>query len=136
MGTTHKREKTPAQKTLQEQAFYLHIEGQTVREIGAELGINYKTAARYVREEERLRAKEFEENREAERARRVARWQQISRQCDTYVSVPGSGALGAKAKAEENIDKILGVAAPTKIDLGIQGLVDALKCGDVPQELE
>ena len=113
-------------KSLQEQAFYLSVEGKTCREIAKILNINKDTASKYIRAEEQVRAEELAERRESEKARRIARLQQLSKLAESKAEIPGSGALGACGKFEEMINRILGVDAPTKVEVGIQALVDAL----------
>jgi transposase len=121
-GNRHDTER----KNLQEQAFYLSIEGKTCREIAKVLNIDKTTASKYIRAEEQIRADELAGRREAEKARRIARLQKLSKIAEDKADIPGSGALGACGKFEEMINRILGVDAPTKVEVGIQALVDAL----------
>lgn len=136
--TKKKSADTPGQRTrtsgqlhaveraqLQEKAFYLSVEGKTCRQIGEILGINKTTASEYIRAEEALRAEELGAQREAEKARRIARLQHLSKLAEESRSIPGSGAFGACGKFEEMINRILGVDAPTKIDLGLETLFSA-----------
>jgi DNA-binding MarR family transcriptional regulator len=120
-GNRHDTER----KNLQEQAFYLSVEGKTCREIAKILNIDKTTASKYIRAEEQIRAEELAERRESEKARRIARLQQLSKLAESKSDVPGSGALGACGKFEEMINRILGVDAPTKIDVGLKDLLNA-----------
>jgi len=108
----------------------MSIEGRTGREIAAKLGIGKNTVTKYVRAEEELRVNELVGRRESEKARRLARLYELSRAALDARWVPASGGLAACARFEEMINRILGVDSPTKIDVGLQTLLDALSAGD------
>jgi hypothetical protein len=133
---------TPLQRERQAKAFELSVEGRTTRSIGAELGISEHTAAAYIRIEERRRAEELKSRRDTVTARSIQAYERIKEKalkragvCDDIIEQIKTGSsdarindhsLDAALKAQERIDKIQGVDAPTKLDLGMQLLQDAL----------
>ena len=124
--------RTPKQLERQERCFEMHIvEGKTCRQIGAELHIDADTAARDINAESLRRASEIAARREVEQAQHIARIDDLYRKSIALSSAAGTGALGAAGKALEMRAKILGLDAPTKIDVGLSTLLDAL---DVPAD--
>lgn len=138
------RARTPQQLARQERAFAMSVlGGQSVRDIAAALGIDKDTAAADIRHEEQRRADELGVRRENEKARSVAFYESVAdlalkraavsdeilvqirdgTECEKKVS---DRSYGDAIKARERIDKILGVDAPTRVDLGLQQLLDAL----------
>lgn len=135
-GTT--RTRTPQQLERQEKAFhYSVVDGKTYREIALLLGCDKDTVTKDIRAEQERRSEEIAERREVEKARAVAFYERVigkamvkSDILDGLLLTPGSKvndhSLEAAIKARERIDKVLGIDAPTKIDLGVQTLLDAL----------
>jgi hypothetical protein len=149
-GRNHpERNPTPEQRDLQEKAFYHSIDGRSTRWIAAELKIGQRQAAEYVRIEERRRADELGERRETQTARSVQTYERIKQRAlsksdryDDIVEQIRTGQSDAKVndhtldaaiKAQERIDKVLGIDAPSKVDIGLQSLLESLKDVDDPQ---
>jgi len=133
-GTT--RERTPAQLERQEKAYDLHISGKTYRQIAEILSCDKDTVTTDIRAEQQRRADEIAERREVEKARAVSLYERVIdralKKSDIYdelVMQPGAKVtdrtLEAVIHARERIDKVLGVDAPTKIDLGLDKLFTA-----------
>lgn len=143
-GTTRTRARTPAQLERQEKAYALHIEGLTYREIAEALKCDKDTVTRDIHAEWERRSSEIEERREFEKARAVNFYERVigramkkSELYDTLLSERAGAkvtdhTLDSAIKARERIDKILGIDAPTKIDLGLEKLVQALEADDDP----
>jgi len=135
------RPRTPAQLERQERAFMLSVtQGKSVREIGAELGIDKDTVASDLRREQDRRAEELGERRENERIRAVAFYESIigraiaqSDRLDALLAAGKGGfsdrSLDVAIAARTRIDKILGIEAPTRIDPGFDVLLAALEEG-------
>lgn len=124
---TRARRRTAIQLERQEKVFALRvIERKTVREVAAELSISQETVISDERCELERRSAEIEERRETEKAAHLALIDNLYRESMASKGLPGTGALGAAAKAIEMRAKILGLDAPTKIDHGLQELVNAL----------
>jgi len=140
-GTTVRRNtgnRTKAlREQLQEQAFLLNvIHGKTCREIGKELGIDKDTASKYIRDEEKRRGQELSDARDAHTARAVAFYSavatkgiKLAEKAEEAFMQPLARGLDSAIHARERIDKLLGLDAPTKVDVGLQKLVDALTVG-------
>lgn len=122
--TTRKR--TPRQLERQEKAFAMHLDGMTYREIAAELKCDKETVQHDIHHELERRAEELAEHREVEKAHQLALVDDLYKKSMANRSNAGTGALGAAGKALEMRAKLLGLDAPTKIDLGLSTLVDAL----------
>jgi transposase len=120
------RARSSAQLERQERAFALHLDGLTHREIAAAMGIDKKTVARDLAAEAERRADELHDRREAEAAIHLARLDRLYRRAEALERVPGSGALATCARVLELRAKVLGLDAATKVDVGMQGLLDAL----------
>ncbi|MDB5069607.1 MAG: hypothetical protein JWM87_718 [Candidatus Eremiobacteraeota bacterium] len=139
------RARTAQQLERQEKAFLASvIDGKSVREIAAELGVDKDTVVSDIRHEEQRRADENAERREADKARSIAFYETVARralrraeisdeileqirdgaECEKKVS---DRSFDAALKARERIDKLIGLDAPTKVDLGLQQLMDALE---------
>ncbi len=122
-----KGRRTAPQLDRQERVFQMRvIDRLTVRQVAAKLGISTETVLKDERAELERRAAEIEERREVEKAAHLALIDDLYKQSMLRKGTPGTGALGAAAKAIEMRAKILGLDAPTKIEAGIQGLVAAL----------
>lgn len=133
---------TPRQRELQHKAFEMSVAGRTTRSIGAELGVSEHTAADYIRIEERRRADELKHRRDTVTARSIGAYEHIKERalrraavCDDILGEIKAGTLDAKVldhslgeaiKAQERIDKIQGVDAPTRLDVNIETLKNAL----------
>jgi transposase len=127
---------------MREKAFYLHVEGHSVRAIGQKLKIDKNTAAKYVREEGERRSAALEADRDHATATSIATYEAVKRRafaradrCDKILAKVENGKLDAKisdhslsdaTKAQERIDRIQGVDAPAKIDAGLRELAAAL----------
>jgi transposase len=141
-GEPTKRRRTAAQLERQEKHFNMSVlDGLTYREIKAKTGASLETIVADIREEALRRADELGDRRESEKARSVAFYESIkvkalrkSELNDKILEkiLAGEGgkvsdrSLEAALKAQERIDKIQGVDAPTKVDLGLQQLIDAI----------
>lgn len=150
---TRTRARTPVQLQRQERVFDLAVvSGKSYRLIAKELGIALETVVSDMRHEEARRAEELTARRETEKARAVAFYDEVAREgmrlarrSDETVEFGGDGphagvaspysslarGLDAAIKARERVDKILGLDAPTRVEVGLQGLLDAL---DVPPD--
>lgn len=123
---------------LQEEAFLLNVmEGLSCREIAERMGIDKDTAAKYIRVETERRAKELGGERDKHTARAVAFYSTVAAKAvkladkaDAAFMQPLVKGLDSAIHARERIDKLLGLDAPTKIDMGLQSLIDALGAGD------
>lgn len=126
-----KTRRTAQQLSRQEQVFKLRVlERMTVRQVAAKLKIAPETVTKDERAELELRASEIEDRRATEKAAHLAIIDDLYLQSMKRKGTPGTGALGAAAKAVEMRAKILGLDAPTKVDVGLQKLVDALNASD------
>jgi hypothetical protein len=135
---------TPRQRELREKAFYLHIEGHSYRAIGQILEIHPDTAGKYVRAEYELRVVEFDKNRDEATFRAWAFYESVKRRAikraEAYDAAMGAGtakglsdnSFMAALKAQERIDKILGVDSPSKLDDSLRRLAEALQEPDDP----
>jgi len=145
-----KNRRTPQQLERQERVFNLSvIENKTIREIAAEESINPATVMSDLRHEEQRRADEISERRELEKARAISFYSHVAQeglrlaaQADGIEEIGGGDddekpprlvskaalarGLDSAIKARERQDKILGIDAPTKLDVGLQLLADAL----------
>lgn len=121
-------------RSLQEQAFYLNVvEGLSYRSIGERLNINKDTAHAYVRAESARRREDIEAAREDEQARSLAFYDHVAAKgiemaakADGPFMQPLIKGLDSAIRARERRDKLLGLDAPTKVDVGLQVLIDAL----------
>lgn len=122
-------------KSLQEQAFLLNVVGgKSCREIAAILGIGKNTASQYIRAESERRAAEIAADRKKLQADSVAFYDEIAakgvalaEKADGAFMQPLIKGLDSALKARERRDKILGLDAPTKIDLGLKDLLQAFE---------
>ena len=130
-------------RSLQEQAFYLNVvEGKTCREIGDILKITKDSASRYIRAEAERRSSEIAADRERLKAESVAFYDEmaalgveLAKKSEGAFMQPLIKGLDSALKARERRDKILGLDAPTKVDIGLEGLVNALTAGDEAKPL-
>lgn len=124
--------RSPRQLERQRMCFELCvIEGLTHAEAALKLGINRKTVDRDVQVEAELRADELADRRETEKVMHLARLDDLYREALLLKDAPGLGALAVCEKVLAQRAKVLGLDAPTKIEIGIQGLLAALDV-DVP----
>ncbi len=138
------RPRTPRQLKRQEDVFLANvIEGKTVRALAAQFKISQETVISDIRHEEQRRADENASRRETDKARSIAFYERVGSralkraevsdeilvqirdgaECEKKVN---DRSFEAAIKARERIDKLLGLDAPTKVDLAVQGLVEAL----------
>ena len=103
------------------------MRGLTVRQIAAKLKIDPGTVITDLRAEEQLRADETAEQRETMLARQLAVVDDLYRKSMAKAGKPGTGALAAAAKALEMRARLLGLDAPTKVDVGLDKLLEALE---------
>lgn len=144
--------RTLYQEARMEEMFMLHLQGYTYRQLGEKFGCSSATICNDLRREEAKRAAELGERREHETARAVATYEDIYRRAlvksEMYDKIVSQAiepmspeellasakqqsrvtdhALEAALKARERIDKILGIDSPTKVEVGVQALLDAL----------
>lgn len=127
------RKRTMTQIHRQAQVFEMSVFGdKTYREIAQELGISAVTVVSDMKAEAELRAAGLAQMRGSEQARHLALVERHFIESMALKSIPGTGALGAAAKSLEMRAKVLGLDAPTKIDIGIAGLLEALEA-DLPE---
>lgn len=147
-GAINARTRTAKQLARQERVFALSVlYDRSVRAISVEIGIAQSTVITDIRREQERRSVELGERREIEKVRAVAFYEGVIgraiRKSDandeliaraiadrTYDLRMNDRALESAIKARERIDKLLGLDAPTKIDLGLQTLLDALAIPD------
>ncbi len=114
--------------------------GKSVREIGAELGVDKDTITSDLRHEQERRAEELGERREGEKVRAVTFYESIigramaqSDRNDALLAAGKGGfsdrSLDVAIAARSRIDKLLGLDAPTRVDTGLEMLVAALDEG-------
>jgi DNA-binding CsgD family transcriptional regulator len=128
-----KRSRTAPQLSRQEQVFKLRvIDRMTVRQVAEKLNISLETVLADERAELERRAEEIEERREVETAAHLALVDDLYRQAMSRKGTPGTGALGAAAKALEMRAKLLGLDAPTRVEVGVSQLIEALAIPDDP----
>ncbi|TAM90621.1 hypothetical protein EPN42_05620 [bacterium] len=147
IGNGKGRTRTPAQLERQERVFELSVmDGKTVRAIAAEVGISQDTVISDLRHEGQRRSDEIAERREVEKARAVSFYSHVAQEglrlaaeADGVEEIGGSDeqpprlvskaalarGLDSAIKARERIDKILGIDAPTKVEVGIEKLLQA-----------
>ena len=139
-----KRGRTPAQLDRQSEIFDMSVcELLSYRQIIAAFkergeSLSMDTVVADIRHEEQRRADELGARRETEKARSVAFYESVQREgmrlakkSDDAFMQPLARGLDSAVKARERIDKILGLDAPTKVELGIQSLLESL---DVPAD--
>jgi hypothetical protein len=102
----------------------------TVRQVAAKLKISQDTVIADEKAELERRADEIEGRRDVELAAHLSLVDDLYLESMKRKGTPGTGALGAAAKALEMRSKLLGLDAPTKVEIGIQQLVDALAIPD------
>lgn len=125
------RARTAQQLARQERVFELSVlEGKTYREIMAELGIASDTLVDDMRYEEARRADELAARRETALARSVAFYDTVKKKAlnraDNPLMPGDSGRYADALKAQERIDKLQGLDAPTRVDVGVVGLLAAI----------
>jgi hypothetical protein len=130
--------RTPAQLARQERVFALSvIEGKTTRQIAVLEGIDRGTVIADLRHESARRAEDLKANREFEIERALSFYDEIAAMAvlksKMYDGIARAGgkvvdhSLDAALKARERKDKILGIDAPTRIDVGLATLLEALE---------
>lgn len=111
----------------QERAFELSvIEGMSVPQIARTLGVSEFTVRSDMRAEEVIRIAESEETRSAEQIRQLMLVQDVIKEARASRNRPGTGAFSAMTKGIEMRAKLLGLDAPTKIELGVAQLLEAI----------
>jgi hypothetical protein len=128
------RARTSKQLERQEKVFNLSVlEDKSYREISAELGIAMQTVVDDMRHEALRRADEIAARRDTELARGIAfydravkKGMQLAEKSTEAFMQPLARGLDSAIKARERIDKLLGLDAPTRVDVAVQGLVEAL----------
>jgi predicted transcriptional regulator len=128
---------------LHEQAFMLNVvHGKTCRQIAELLGINKETASIYIREESKRRTASLDAERDSQTARAVAFYDNVAaigielaqKSHEPFMQQLIKG-LDTAVKARERKDKLLGLDAPTKIEVGLEDLLKAVSAGDDPTKL-
>lgn len=143
-----KGRRSPQQLERQAKVFEYHVvEANTVRATAKQFSITTDTVISDVRYEAARRSDELAAKREHEKAVAVEFYSGIIRRAlkrakvsddilDKILSDPffdakiSDRSLQDALNARERIDKIIGLDAPTKVDLGLQQLIDALGGGD------
>jgi hypothetical protein len=126
-GNGKGKERTAQQLERQERVFELRvIERMTVRQVAAAMKIDQKTVIADERAELQRRADEIAGRREVEQAAHMAMIDNLLQTSRRNASIPGTGALGAQAKALEMRAKLLGLDAPTKVDVGMEKILEAI----------
>jgi IS30 family transposase len=133
----------------QERVFALSVmAGKSARAIALEIGVDRNTVMADLRYESRRRSTELGERREYEKARAIAFYEDIERRAivksDLWDEIlrqvrDDDGAdvnaarktvndrsLDIAVKARERIDKLLGLDAPTRVEIGVQALLVAI----------
>lgn len=137
----HSRARTPAQLERQTKAYEMSIDGMSHRAIADKLNVDRKTVAADIHAEATRRADEIAKRREVEKARSVSTYERVIQRAvkksdmyDEIALTPGSKVtdrtLEAIIHARERIDKVLGIDAPTKVEIGVESLLKALDGGD------
>ena len=129
-------------ESLQEQVYNLRVlECWSVEEVCTKLGMSSKTVLAYEKAELTRRAEENAERRECDQEVSIARYERIFRKgmelaerSTSAFMQPLIRGLDSAAKAQERIDKIKGLDAPTKVELGVQQLIEALSIPEEPKE--
>src|ERR1039458_3618551 len=142
---TRVRDKTPFQLQRAEKIYEMHVFGRSTRRITAELSspgpdgaappfahLDRGTVMRDIAEERQRRVEKHGERAEEHRADSIAAYGLIKQQA---LADEGGSHLFAAIKAQERIDRILGIDQPVKLDLRLNDLwakVDAglLSLGD------
>ena len=126
------RARTPAQLERQEKAYHASVVLQmSHRAIAKELKVDKDTIADDIRHESRARVEANAANREYNQANALAMLAEVIRRAlrrDSRGQV-GDRSLDTIVRAQEQIHKLLGLDAPTKVEVGIQ---DFLKAFEVP----
>lgn len=135
------RARSPRQLERQNKSYNLHLVGKSYDAIAVELAVDRKTVMRDVAAEGKLRAAELGDRRATEIARSVDLYTEVIRRAGERATIAdeileaikgGSEArvndqsLQVMINARERIDKVLGVEAAVKIDVGMQPLLEAL----------
>lgn len=135
------RARNPRQLERQNKAYNLHLVDNSYDTIAAELGVDRKTVMRDIKAEAKLRAAELGERRATEIARSVDLYAEViaragkrAKLADEILEKIKNGSearvtdqsLQVMINARERIDKVLGVEAAVKIDVGMQPLLEAL----------
>lgn len=110
---------TPEEREeLGHEAVLMHARGKTYREIAKELGVNKNTVGGLIAEEYgRRRASRAEEHRRAVAAYRALQrdgWRRLAKLAENSSSQSVSGMHSSIRSAQERIDKLFGLEAPTK----------------------
>lgn len=133
----------PARVELREKAFTMRLDRASLRDIAKALHCNKDTAKILVDEELAIRAEERKAQRETDKEDSISFYEAVQKraldQHDTELSIlkkidsgarenakVSTHALSDGIRAQERIDKIKGIDAPTKLDLGLQDLLGAL----------
>ncbi len=119
----------------QERAFELSvIEGMSVPQIARTLGVSEFTVRSDIRAEEVIRIAESEETRSAEQVRQLILVQDVINEARASRNRPGTGAFSAMTKGIEMRAKLLGLDAPTKVELGVSQLLEAISI--LPEDIQ
>lgn len=122
------RKRTERQLARQAQVFELYVSGKTLIKIARELGIgSLHTVIADIRAESELRAAENAKTRESDTALQLARLDNLYNEATGRFDLQGTSALPTAAKVLEMRAKLLGLDAPTKVEVGIQTLLNALE---------
>jgi hypothetical protein len=109
-----------------------YVDGKTYDEITVETGHSSATIAADLKAETARRAEAIAEDRDVQIGIQLAMVEDLRRKSLDARLFPGTGAFGAAAKSIELRAKLLGLDAPSKVDVTLQNLVDSLKESDDP----
>ncbi len=145
--TATPRARTQYQLDRQSECFMLSVEGWSIRAIAQNKSLACNTVLADIKAEQAVRADQIRERAESEKARSVSFYESVAKRairkaevCDRILDSIASGGdakltekyLDTAIKARERIDKILGLDAPTKVEIGIATLIESLI--DVPDD--
>jgi IS30 family transposase len=139
--------RNPKQLLRQEQAFMLNLQGLSMREVSAKMGISLATIHADIQHEGERRKAENAARRKYDTARAIATYELIMRKaydksdlCDQLlremidgklkVGSVGDNSLSVIIKARSRIDKLLGLEVPGKTDDWMEVVIRALDEGD------
>jgi transposase-like protein len=143
----NRKERTGKQLERQERCFRLSIEqNKSMREIALELGITNNTVASDIRAELERRHKENADQRKYEVTRAVAFYERMialaltfepdeeDAEKDRIKRIPDR-SINTAIKARERIDKILGLEAPTKMEIdSVQAMTRAQRDEEIVEQ--
>lgn len=130
----------PKELARQERIFMASVMGeQSVRQIAARESVSPMTVRADLRREYERRAAELGSRREFELVRAISTYEfviaEAVRKSNLYDGIAregrwvSDGTLQTLINARTRIDRLLGLDAPTRVDVGLQALLDAMEPG-------